>query len=358
MVKTHSHPLLARRILFVPILFVLLFFTFVFPAESVSAATFEDINSPDVFITQDVTAGTCVLCSTTSMLRRRAMIDENKNWNDITQDDVATAALTGELMLNSFSYEGMSVTNEDLPPAIADKKAKLISLLNDHPEGIVFYNSSKPHAVLLTDYVPAEDSFYCADPAVGGREKLIDSTLGGGAQDDAIDGATSYWYITNKTDGMDAAEKPLEAVADADSNAINVLGDEHGTVGVSNITAGEGTKIALTAIPAVGYSFKGWIVTDGDVTLSDRTDPAATFEMPAGTVTIYATFVKDGDDLASGAGAAGGSDGSNVLSVMDIRNCVSGEGSIAGDKLLAADANDDGYINIFDILAVRGKIFG
>ena len=36
-------------------------------------------------------------------------------------------------------------------------------LLAEHPEGIVLYDRSRPHAVLLTDYT--DGVFYCSDPA-------------------------------------------------------------------------------------------------------------------------------------------------------------------------------------------------
>ena len=39
----------------------------------------------------------------------------------------------------------------------------LITLLSQHPEGIVLYDRSQPHAVLLTDYT--NGNFYCSDPA-------------------------------------------------------------------------------------------------------------------------------------------------------------------------------------------------
>lgn len=39
----------------------------------------------------------------------------------------------------------------------------LISLLEQHPEGIVLYDRTQPHAVLLTDYT--NGIFYCSDPA-------------------------------------------------------------------------------------------------------------------------------------------------------------------------------------------------
>ena len=51
---------------------------------------------------------------------------------------------------------------------ISDKKAFLISMLNEHPEGIVIYENTKgkdkQHAVLLTDYDYTNEKFYSADP--------------------------------------------------------------------------------------------------------------------------------------------------------------------------------------------------
>ena len=80
----------------------------------------------------------------------------------------------------------------------------LKALLDEHPEGVVFYCGGVPHAVLLTDY--EDDTFYCADPAPycsGSRVPLADSWLGYrlGSQDTILRCATAYWSITDSRIG-------------------------------------------------------------------------------------------------------------------------------------------------------------
>ena len=57
----------------------------------------------------------------------------------------------------------MQVGYATLPSGTEAKKQTLIQLLAEHPEGIVLYDRSRPHAVLLTDYT--DGVFYCSDPA-------------------------------------------------------------------------------------------------------------------------------------------------------------------------------------------------
>lgn len=53
----------------------------------------------------------------------------------------------------------MQVGYGTLPSRKQEKVQTLITLLSQHPEGIVLYDRSQPHAVLLTDYT--NGNFYC-----------------------------------------------------------------------------------------------------------------------------------------------------------------------------------------------------
>lgn len=96
---------------------------------------------------------------------------------------------------------------------ISDKKAFLISMLNEHPEGIVIYENTKgkdkQHAVLLTDYDYTNEKFYSADPDCNykrpkGRIALTDTYIAelcGKKENQDIDpdiiknSLGAYWYI-------------------------------------------------------------------------------------------------------------------------------------------------------------------
>ena len=56
--------------------------------------------------------------------------------------------------------DGVTMTH-DYVSSVEDLK----KLLEEHPEGIVAYDSNKPHAIALTDYDAETDTFYCSDPA-------------------------------------------------------------------------------------------------------------------------------------------------------------------------------------------------
>ena len=160
-------------------------------------------DASEVFLKQEG-AKTCTLTAATMMLRRRAIIDNDQNWRSITEGDVKKVAWAGSAgLMFDFTYKGMRVFCPDVfLTDLTAKKGQILNLLKNHPEGIVFYNTYEPHAVLLADYDASTDTFYCADPALGnGRIKLTSSTLPGGTQDGIIGKVRQYWYITNRSGG-------------------------------------------------------------------------------------------------------------------------------------------------------------
>ncbi len=77
-------------------------------------------------------------------------------------------------------------------------KAGLLKLLEEYPEGIEIYIRDLPHAVLLTRYDSASDTFYVADPVYGGERTLMTSwdRKAGSTQDAVIRTIDAYWYIS------------------------------------------------------------------------------------------------------------------------------------------------------------------
>ena len=97
----------------------------------------------------------------------------------------------GRGLSHSFNYNAMQVGYSTLPSNNEAKKAVLIQLLAEHPEGIVLYDRRQPHAVLLTDYT--DGVFYCSDPAgsvSSGRVPISAASI-------SIAGASCYWYISS-----------------------------------------------------------------------------------------------------------------------------------------------------------------
>ena len=155
----------------------LLISALIFCQSSAFAATFDDINQPEVFIKQQ--PKTCTLASTVMMVRRATILCDKTNWKKITEDSMrSTAWIEGTGLRWEFTYKGISVGHQDLPKK--NKKTALIDLLAVHPEGIVAYN--------------------CADPANGspnGRVPLNSSTIKGKDQDAKIANFSYYWYVTS-----------------------------------------------------------------------------------------------------------------------------------------------------------------
>ena len=106
------------------------------PALSIEALAVT-INDSNVFVKQSG-SGKCTLASAVMMLRRRAIIDGQANWESITESTLAEEAwISGTGLRYSFSYMGMSVSHAYFSSdSLADKKAELIKLLSQHPDVI------------------------------------------------------------------------------------------------------------------------------------------------------------------------------------------------------------------------------
>ena len=206
----------------VSILLVIVMSITIMPSLGTARADFVDITDPSVYLKQGRTKE-CTLISNVMMLRRRALLEGDPSWNEITRDPVAKVAWGPIGVFFEFPFNGKKVTAYSMgelgykTPDLDGKKQYFIESLNEHPEGIVIYFSRKDrngdlkrHAVLLTDYDGPTDTFYCADPAskADGRIPLADSTLPGTIkmvypntgltnQDFVIAYITQIWIITD-----------------------------------------------------------------------------------------------------------------------------------------------------------------
>ena len=139
-----------------------LILSFAFLLTCLPAALAVDLNVDAGFYFKQSRGGTCTLASAAMMLRRRAYFDGLSDWTNVTENSVRSTAWANGLA-HSFTYKEMQVGYATLPSSLQSKTAVLISLLEQHPEGIVLYDRTQPHAVLLTDYT--NGIFYCSDPA-------------------------------------------------------------------------------------------------------------------------------------------------------------------------------------------------
>lgn len=255
-------------------LLVLVMIFTLMPTFAIEAAAIS-VNDSAVFLKQSE-SGKCTLASAAMMLRRRAIIDGNANWSSITESSIKeTAWVSGTGLRWDFTYSGMRVIRADkfssdkgysFPGmSTANKKAFLIQLLKEHPEGIEIYDLNLPHAVLLTDYDSASDTFYCADPAnssSSGRIKLTASWNGTnrGSQDNIIANIGGYWYIANKS-----GEGPGLPSVTFDANG--------GTCATKTSYCNtNGTLKTVPTAARLGYDFAGWFTAkDGGTKITAST---------------------------------------------------------------------------------------
>lgn len=164
---------------------------------TIKAASFDDLNVEEMFLKQSM-HGTCTLTSAAMMVRRTSLAQGDSDWESITESSLrGTAWREGVGLYYEFSYNGVDVKKAKLPGGSANTE-ELVSLLEDHPEGIVIYDTAKPHAILLTDYT--DGVFYCADPANNidpGRIEVSSAWI-------TIDSCTEYWYVSSPEVTLDS----------------------------------------------------------------------------------------------------------------------------------------------------------
>ena len=96
-----------------------------------ASALAETINDDNVFLMQSG-SGKCTLTSAVMMLRRRAIIDGNADWETITESTLGSVAwISGTGMRYKYSYMGMSVDVKSYSGmSAAEKRSALLALLD------------------------------------------------------------------------------------------------------------------------------------------------------------------------------------------------------------------------------------
>ena len=145
--------------------------------------------------------GRCTVASATMILRRAAYLKGDDAWRSIKESAVTKKAWVAAGLKNSFSSFGMKMNLKSFSKSKASKTSQLKSLLKKHPEGIAVYDSSLPHAIVVTDYDAKTKTFYCADPApsYAGKRIPMAKTWNGtsrGGQKGAISHLTGYWAVS------------------------------------------------------------------------------------------------------------------------------------------------------------------
>lgn len=244
------------------------------------AAEFWNLNQASVFIKQG-RSDTCILASAVMMVRRAAMASGNANWASITENSMrSTAWLEGSGLYYNFTYAGISVKHGTLAG-----RDHVISLLNQHPEGIVIYNTSKPHAILLTDYT--EGIFFCADPAnntIAGRIPIASAAI-------TLDSASQYWYVDSSKITLGSANNTVTF----DSEVVN--GISYNSAKISTWASSTGTITEMGFYAGTNSSSLGKYVTAKNVGWTRfhmEYEVANYTKLPAGSTIYYQFFVVNG----------------------------------------------------------------
>jgi hypothetical protein len=209
-----SHTFAAQHRIAAVVLTVVLAVTAVFSQTLVASAADENVYC------KQMGGGYCTLASATMMLRSKGKLEKMSGWTSITQQTLkSTAWINGAGLRHSFTYKGMSVSYGDFSKS--DNKSTLIAMLKKHPEGVEIYERALPHAIFLTRYDKATDTFYCADPALTASERTLassylrhvsKSTKAATVQKDIVNGLDSYWYISRyneeKATAYDSGDLP------------------------------------------------------------------------------------------------------------------------------------------------------
>ena len=188
----------------------------------------------------DYIPGDCILTATRMMIRRAAIINGCKEWQEITNEALRPDATVDGCLLSSFSFkaEGLKYKvgygefeGEDDGARIAEFE----KLLKKHPEGVVVHGDWAAeygmHGVLLVDV--KDGTPYAMDAAMNmgmfneGIQKWSDTTM---LEPCAC---TRYWYITEISGAvLGGDEEDNESNADGDTETSDAAA---GTSGVSDI---------------------------------------------------------------------------------------------------------------------------
>ena len=141
-----------------------------------------------------------------------------------------------------------------------------------------------------------------ASPAVAkeGDTVTLTASPGSGSHFERCEVVSGGVTIENNAFIMPSQPVTVRAIFDRNSSgptryAITTSDAENGTVTVSPSRAARGTTVTITVTPDEGYELERLTVLDsrdGEIALTDEGDGKYTFTMPAGRVTVAASFVE------------------------------------------------------------------
>ncbi|MBQ9552802.1 MAG: dockerin type I repeat-containing protein [Clostridia bacterium] len=244
-------------------------------------ATATNANDASVFLHQPKDGdSTCVFTSCLNMFRRRAIIDGDSGWETITHNNYKNEITTNGVSVR-FTITNVRGMNASMNSSLtSDKKGYFISMLNNHPEGIVIYCGSSPmHTVLLTDYDGSTDTFYCAETLSSfgyGRIPLTScylSTYNGGlSQNGVISKISQIWCITNRSGG--SIDPPTPPTASTNKKLYGI---------------GESATFSFSANGATSLHL--YIYLNGSLNFEGEFNPSQTYSRYLSATGHYAYYI-------------------------------------------------------------------
>lgn len=321
---------------------------FTVPAAAGAASTFPD----SLYLTQS-TSGTCTLCSATMMIRYRMYLSNNSSWSRVTESDVRSYGwLSGVgLMWNwTYTFNDSSITIGRRAVSNGITADELKAILDDHPEGIVLYVTSVPHAVFLTDY--EGDTFYCADPSsyYSGKRIPLDASYTAsrvGDQAAVLAKVSSYWYVADYSIPVHTESDEI-IVPESCTCTEDTVGEYICIASSLNIRSGDGTSYGIVGTIPYGAVVK--------VSMSDGNWAHVEYNGISGYANI---------NYLTGNRPMGDVDGDYIVSNSDIVNIVRYIVGILDDNseryediIRYGDMNGDGIVTNGDLVTIIGLTIG
>ncbi len=140
----------------------------------------------------------------------------------------------------------------------------------------------------------ADYTITSATPITADGEQTVDVTVSPKDTNGVFDNTAHDGSVTVTVTYTVSAATPA-------GNAVTVNAATNGTVNADKTTAASGDTVTLTIAPSTGYKLGTLTITgaSGAVTPTKVNDTKYTFEMPAETVTVSATFVADDTPAAT-----------------------------------------------------------
>ncbi len=254
---------------------------FIMPAGNVTVSATFVLKKYNISIAADIKNGTVVADKTSA-----------------NADEIITLTATPE---EGYHLEAYNVTSDGQQITVNNNQFKM-------PKGDVTVSATfAAGSYTISVDSNIEHGSISADKATAhvGDEIILTDTPDDGYRLDAYSVTSGGQEITvrNDTFKMPAGDVTVSATFTAINYKVSISSTPNGTVTASKTSANVDEIITLTATPDNGYNLAGFTVTSGGQNIEVKDN---SFKMPAGNVTVSATFTAIGYSITLPATITGG----------------------------------------------------